>query len=201
MCGPREQSPLKHWRALSPAAPKHTRMPGRHGPVRQPSASRRHKARSSCDGLDHTLCCSAALMLLVAVMEPDVGDSLPRIGDDHWFRFYMILGANGALAFLVGSCVMPAAVCCEKCRCSLCWAARSALGVSYLSVQRVPPAVRAQVNLTNFLVTRYTSALTLQVGTHMRLAGCHCISDVSIGPLCLRSCDQCDTNDGQPRLS
>jgi hypothetical protein len=49
------------------------------------------------------LCCSAALMLLVAVMEPDVGDSLPRIGDDHWFRFYMILGANGALAFLVRS--------------------------------------------------------------------------------------------------
>lgn len=48
------------------------------------------------------LCCrSAALMLLVAVMEPDIGDSLPRIGDDHWVRFYMILGANGALAFLV----------------------------------------------------------------------------------------------------
>ena len=42
-------------------------------------------------------------MLLVAVMEPDVGDSLPRIGDDHWFRFYVILGANGALAFLVSS--------------------------------------------------------------------------------------------------
>ena len=47
-------------------------------------------------------------MLLVAVMEPDVGDSLPRIGDDHWFRFYMILGANGALAFLVSRCMLPA---------------------------------------------------------------------------------------------
>ena len=57
--------------------------------------------------------CSAALMLLVAVMEPDVGDSLPRIGDDHWFRFYMILGANGALAFLVSSCMMPATICCS----------------------------------------------------------------------------------------
>ena len=43
-------------------------------------------------------------MLLVAVMEPDVGDSLPRIGDEHWMRFYMILGANGALAFLVSGC-------------------------------------------------------------------------------------------------
>lgn len=62
---------------------------------------------------------SAALMLLVAVMEPDIADSLPHVGDEHWVRFYVILSANGALAFLV--------------------------------------------NLTNFLVTRYTSALTLQV--------------------------------------
>jgi hypothetical protein len=68
-------------------------------------------------------------MLLVAVMEPDVGDSLPRIGDDHWFRFYMILGANGALAFLVSSCHLPAEVLCGKCRCSLCSAAHSAVDV------------------------------------------------------------------------
>lgn len=40
-------------------------------------------------------------MILVAVMEPDVADSLPRMGDPNWIRFYMILGANGALAFLV----------------------------------------------------------------------------------------------------
>ena len=33
--------------------------------------------------------------------------------------------------------------------------------------------MRAQVNLTNFLVTRYTSALTLQVRFTRRLAGCH----------------------------
>ncbi len=74
--------------------------------------------------------------MLVAVLEPDVGSSLPSLNDEHCLRFYAILGANGALAFLV--------------------------------------------NLTNFLVTRYTSALTLQVlgnGKGARegfeLAGCN----------------------------
>jgi hypothetical protein len=56
-------------------------------------------------------------MLLVAVIEPDIGDSLPRIGDDNWVRFYMILGANGALAFLVRLLTtpdVPPAVCCRQ---------------------------------------------------------------------------------------
>jgi hypothetical protein len=46
-------------------------------------------------------------------------------------------------------------------------------------VQQVHPAVRPQVNLTNFLVTRYTSALTLQVGFSRRPAGCHMLTHVN----------------------
>lgn len=50
-------------------------------------------------------------MLLVAVMEPDIADSLPHIGDEHWVRFYVILSANGALAFLVRKCEMTRGFC------------------------------------------------------------------------------------------
>jgi hypothetical protein len=110
-------------------------------------------------------------MLLVAVMEPDVGDSLPRIGDDHWFRFYMILGANGALAFLVRRCSRA----CRSPLRDVQEVAADGAPLFDVSVDRPasPSATRAQVNLTNFLVTRYTSALTLQVGFTRRLAGCH----------------------------
>ena len=59
------------------------------------------------------------LMVMVAILEPDITDSIPRYGSPHFTPFAVLMLINGLLSFLV--------------------------------------------NLSNFLVTNYTSPLTLQV--------------------------------------